>query len=321
MSTMSSSLFPNVSTTSVPDKDIVLDACQVILYGTVNPSSIRIFDVVLLIPNAFFLIFLVYRLGFAHIQLHKIKCPIVKTVYSMVVLVCVVGIIRCFVSMLLSSIQKHPHRDALPTKILWLLLSCFLLAVELSVIIFGVWAGNMQDGRKGVQRVLCVTSICAIAYSSAQAALEFVRCPGLKGIYGKHKYDLFGHGGLLFWSSTSLFFAMVYFVIVILPCTKLRECCIIPARKTFYGYCGFLCLINVVQGCAIVLLYTGFSDSLCALDWTMFVYYTLFGPLVYRAFLKDFFGRTNFHVFTVGETNYVRQHMHTNDNESSDEYA
>lgn len=321
MSTMSSSLFPNVSTTSVPDKDIVLDACQVILYGTVNPSSIRIFDVILLIPNAFFLIFLVYRLGFAHIQLHKIKCPIVKTVYSMVVLVCVVGILRCFVSMLLSSIQKHPHRDALPTKILWLLLSCFLLAVELSVIIFGVWAGNMQDGRKGVQRVLCVTSICAIAYSSAQAALEFVRCPGLKGIYGKHKYDLFGHGGLLFWSSTSLFFAMVYFVIVILPCTKLRECCIIPARKTFYGYCGFLCLINVVQGCAIVLLYTGFSDSLCVLDWTMFVYYTLFGPLVYWAFLKDFFGRTNFHVFTVGETNNVRQHMHTNDNESSDEYA
>ena len=39
--------------------------------------------------------------------------------------------------------------------------------------------------------------------------MEFVRCPGLKGIYGKHKYDLFGHGGLLFWSSTSLFFAIV----------------------------------------------------------------------------------------------------------------
>ena len=31
-----------------------------------------------------------------------------------------------------------------------------------------VLVGNMQDGRKGVQRVLCVSSICAIAYSSAQ---------------------------------------------------------------------------------------------------------------------------------------------------------
>ena len=37
--------------------------------------------------------------------------------------------------------------------------------------------------------------------------------------------------------------------------------------------------------------------------------------------LIHFFCRTNFHVFTVGETNYVRQHMHTNDNESSDEYS
>ena len=46
--------------------------------------------------------------------------------------------------------------------------------------------------------------------SFLQATLEFVRCPGINGrIFGKEKYDLYGHGGLLFMSSTSLFLAMV----------------------------------------------------------------------------------------------------------------
>ena len=47
-------------------------------------SHIRILDVILLIPNILFLMFLMYRLGVAHVQLSKIRCPIVKTVYFMV---------------------------------------------------------------------------------------------------------------------------------------------------------------------------------------------------------------------------------------------
>lgn len=302
ISNTSSSLLPlTASTTEVTSSDIKYNPCQIILFKTINNSSIKLFDVILLIPNFLFLVFLVYRLGVAQVQLHKIKCPIVKTVYSMVFLVCIVGIIRCFVSMLLSAIWKEEHKDALPTKILWLLLSTFLLAVELSVIIFGVWAGNMRDSRKGVQKVLLVASICAVAYSSVQAVLEFVNCPGVNGIYGKMtKYDVYGHGGSLFWSSTSLFMAMVYFIIVILPWTKLRECCVIPARRSFYIYCGFLSFINLVQGCASLLLHVRIHESLCILDFTVLVYYTLFGPLVYWTFLKDFFSRSvNFHVLRV----------------------
>lgn len=47
-------------------------------------SAIRIFDVLLLVPNVLFLMFLMYRLGVAHVQLYRIRCPIVKTVYFMV---------------------------------------------------------------------------------------------------------------------------------------------------------------------------------------------------------------------------------------------
>ena len=47
-------------------------------------SAIRIFDVLVLVPNFLFLMFLMYRLGVAHVRLYKIRCPIVKTVYFMV---------------------------------------------------------------------------------------------------------------------------------------------------------------------------------------------------------------------------------------------
>lgn len=315
-----------VSTTSVP-KDIEGGFCRSILLGNItHNSAIKKFDVILLVPNFLFLVFLVYKIGKAQVQLHKIKCPIVKTVSFMVFLVCSVGIARCFVSMLLSSIHLDKGaKDDLPTKILWLLLDCFQLAVELSVIIFGLWAGNMRDGRKGVRRVLCVTSICAVAYTSVQATLEFVCLPGRKhGIYGRGD-DLFGHGGALFWSSTSFFLAMVYFLIVILPFTKLRELYIIPARRSFYVYCGILAVVDLVQGVGGLLLYEKIKGSLCILEGTMFVYYALFGPLVYWSFLKDFFASNrSFHELTVGDdyAGYVNSTLPSDDriNESSDEY-
>jgi len=52
--------------------------------------------------------------------------------------------------------------------------------------------------------------INCLVVASLQATLEFIRCPGINGkIYGKTKYDLYGHGGLLFMASTSLFLALV----------------------------------------------------------------------------------------------------------------
>lgn len=315
-----------VSTASGPE-DIEEGFCRSILVGNITrQSAIKKFDAILLVPNFLFLVFLVYKIGKAQVQLHKIKCPIVKTVSFMVFLVCSVGIARCFVSMLLSSIHLDKGaKDDLLTKILWLLLDCFQLAVELSVIIFGLWAGNMRDGRKGVRRVLCVTSICAVAYTSVQATLEFVRRPGRKhGIYGRGN-DLFGHGGALFWSSTSFFLAIVYFLIVILPFTKLREHYIIPARRSFYVYCGILAVVDLVQGVGGLLLCEEIKGSLCILEGTMFVYYALFGPLVYWSFLKDFFASNrSFHELTVGDdyAGYVNSTLPSDDqiNESSDEY-
>ncbi|PFX18276.1 transmembrane protein adipocyte-associated 1-like [Stylophora pistillata] len=313
---------PNTSATEVPQDNIKCDICQKILYEAINDSHIRFLDVFLLVPNIVFLMFLMYRLGAAQVQLSKIRCPIVKTVYFMVFFVCIIGTARCFVSMLLTSILKLHHKDSLPTKILWIVLRCFLLAVELSVIIFGVWAGNMQDGRRGVRRVLCLSLFCAVAYSSTQATLEFVKSPGIhRRMFGNEKYDFYGHGGLLFLACTSLFLALVYFIIIILPCTTLRQCCVIPERRSFYLYCAVMCIVNVMQGCASLLMYKTIVKSLCVFDFSLFMYFAVFGPMVYFAFLKDFFKCADFHVLRVEEeyASYSYSYLPTGD--AGDDYA
>ncbi|KAK2553907.1 Transmembrane protein adipocyte-associated 1-like protein [Acropora cervicornis] len=283
-----------VSTTSVP-KDIEGGFCRSILLGNITRhSAIKNFDVILLVPNFLFLVFLVYKIGKAQVQLHRIKCPIVKTVSFMVFLVCSVGIARCFVSMLLSSIHLDKGaKDDLPTKILWLLLDCFQLAVELSVIIFGLWADTPRIDVENNEKInFCY---CFVGRKNT--------CPAIKACS-----------------------ACVYFLIVILPFTKLREHYIIPARRSFYVYCGILAVVDLVQGVGGLLLCEKVKGSLCILEGTMFVYYALFGPLVYWSFLKDFFASNrSFHELTVGDdyAGYVNSTLPSDDriNESSDEYT
>lgn len=43
-------------------------------------------------------------------------------------------------------------------------------------------------------------------------------------------YDLFGHGGMLFWFTSSLVFALIYFLILLLPWIPLREYLALPSK-------------------------------------------------------------------------------------------
>ena len=50
-----------------------------------------------------------------------------------------------------------------------------------------------------------------------------------------------------------------------------------------------LAVICFIQSAGSVLTYVNFGFGLCVLDLTTFLYFTLFGPLVYVVFLKKFF--------------------------------
>ncbi|CAI9621187.1 unnamed protein product, partial [Staurois parvus] len=83
-------------------------------------------------------------------------------------------------------------------------------------------------------------------------------------------FNIYGHGGRHFWLASSCFFFLVYTLVSILPKTPLKDRISLPSRKSFYIY--------------------AISNGLCLVDVTTFLYFSLFAPLMYAAFLKGFFG-------------------------------
>lgn len=63
----------------------------------------------------------------------------------------------------------------------------------------------------------------------------------------------------------------------------------VSAKKSFYAYVLLLMLLNLSQAVGSGLLLFNNLQGICVVDVTTCIYYTLFTPLVYVAFLSDFF--------------------------------
>lgn len=64
------------------------------------------------------------------------------------------------------------------------------------------------DNKTSIRRVLVVTSMIALPYSFVQGALEVMH-PDQDFFVPSKTYELFGHGGSLFWLISSIIFTLV----------------------------------------------------------------------------------------------------------------
>ncbi|KAK2152448.1 hypothetical protein LSH36_328g01050 [Paralvinella palmiformis] len=262
---------PTVATTT-SQTPVQQPVCQWIRYEDIAKSRVRIWDVIILIPNVLFLMFLLIKFR--------------------VFTVALISVLRCIVSMTVNAAM--PVGDY-ADRVLWLVLRFFLLATELSVVIFGLAfdcftnTGHL-DSRTSIQRVLLITFSSALIYSCTQGVLEFIY-PNDK-FHVKHdgrEYNIFGHGGMLFWFISSVLFFVFYVVICLLPFTKCRERFALPTKRSFYVYALLLAILNALQATGSELLYVEIGYGMCIVDVTSYLYFTCYAPLVYGAFLWEFF--------------------------------
>ncbi|KAG7271817.1 hypothetical protein CRUP_017894 [Coryphaenoides rupestris] len=216
--------------------------CLQVLYEDIGDSRVRFWDLILLVPNVTFFVFLMWKLPSARAKIRVTSSPIFITFYLLVFVVAAVGITRAIVSM----------------TVLWEITRFFLLAIELSVIILGLAFGHLESN-SSIKRVLAITAVLALGYSITQGTLEI--------LYPDHHlsaedFNIYGHGGRHFWLASSCFFFLVYSLIVILPKTPLRERISLPSKKSFYVYAGVLSLLNLVQGLGSALLCAGIIEGL-----------------------------------------------------------
>lgn len=271
--------------TTQPDPYDSDHICKLILYWELGNSRVRVWDLAILVPNVVFLVALAFRFDRARHKLRATSSAIYFTFYVLVVMNTVVSVVRCVVSMTVNAaLPAGSNTD----KVLWVVVRFFLLATELSVIIFGLAFGHLES-RTSIQRVLIFTTVLSLSYSCTQGTLEII-APD-ENFYVSHKdYNIFAHGGMLFWFTSSIVFAVLYFCIFILPWIGLRDrLSLPPIRKSFYFYVLFLAILNTVQAVGSGLLYYKQTCGLCIVDVTTYIYFTLLTPLVYRAFLSEVF--------------------------------
>lgn len=256
--------------------------CLQVLYEDIGESRVRFWDILLLVPNVAFFVFLMWKLPSARAKIRLTSSPIFVTFYLLVFVVAAVGITRAIVSMTVSASSAATIVD----KVLWEITRFFLLAIELSVIILGLAFGHLES-KSSIKRVLAITAVLALAYSITQGTLEILYPDSH---LSAEDFNIYGHGGRHFWLASSCFFFLVYSLIVILPKTPVRERISLPSKRSFYVYAAILSLLNLVQGLGSALLCAGVIEGLCCVDVTTFLYFSAFAPLIYVTFLKGFFG-------------------------------
>uniref|UniRef100_A0A8I6AGV5 Integral membrane protein GPR175 n=1 Tax=Rattus norvegicus TaxID=10116 RepID=A0A8I6AGV5_RAT len=137
--------------------------CLLLLYEDIGSSRVRYWDLLLLIPNVLFFIFLLWKLPLARAKIRVTSSPIFITFYILVFVVALVGIARAVVSMTVSASDAATVAD----KILWEITRFFLLAIELSVVILGLAFGHLES-KSSIKRVLAITTVLSLAYSVTQ---------------------------------------------------------------------------------------------------------------------------------------------------------
>ena len=143
-------------------------ACKAILYRTMGSNSnVRLWDVLILIPTAVFLLFLLARFSHARQKLRATNSPIFRAFYALVMVSAVVSVVRCIVSMFVGSSASTVGDQA--DKLLWILLRFFLLSTEMSVLVFGLASGHL-DSKRSIRRVIIVTSFVSLAFSVTQVS-------------------------------------------------------------------------------------------------------------------------------------------------------
>uniref|UniRef100_A0A674E8B0 Integral membrane protein GPR175 n=1 Tax=Salmo trutta TaxID=8032 RepID=A0A674E8B0_SALTR len=196
--------------------------CLQVLFEDIGESRVRFWDLLLLIPNVAFFMFLMWKLPSARAKIRLTSSPIFITFYILVFVVAAVGITRAIVSMTVSASSAATIID----KVLWEITRFFLLAIELSVIILGLAFGHLES-KSSIKRVLAITAVLALGYSITQGTLEIL-------YPDKHlsaeDFNIYGHGGRHFWLASSCFFFLVYSLIVILPKTPVRERISLPCE-------------------------------------------------------------------------------------------
>lgn len=252
--------------------------CQKILWASVSQgSAVKTWDVLLMLPNLAFAIFLCCRVATTLRKLRATNSAVFRAYHGLVLISAAAAVLRGCVAMSISSYNKS-HSGQVAEQLLWLGLSFVLLTMELSVLMLGM---RQQDSQSSVKRVVLLATLISLIHTSVQSLLE-LQSPN--ALFNIKREQVFGHGGPSFLLLTSLLLGLTYALVLGLQ-FKLG-----PYRAFMGPYCGLMFVLNMVQALgAFILLAQQNPTGICLVNMTNYIYLAIYTPIVYFSFISPFF--------------------------------
>jgi len=260
------------------------EPCKAILHYHVGGSYLRVWDVLILLPNLAFLLFLFYRLPTTRLRLRATSSTMFRTLYSIVFTCSLVSCLRCFIAMLIH--MANPTHDMANT-VIWIIGRFVFLTSELSVALLGLTSGSAE--RPGhTRRVVFTCSVTAFILCTIQAYLEI-----FQPFYGfqvmQSGYQMYGHGGPIFWAVTSAMLILFYSIILLAPLFPTKSLTLMPHPRLFYCYISVQLVTNLLTGLGATLIAMNKHSGMCITNMTSYAYFSLLAPLTYLCFLHAWF--------------------------------
>jgi len=260
------------------------EPCKAILHYQIAGSFLRVWDVLILLPNLAFLFFLFYRLPTTRLRLRATSSAIFRTLYSIVFTCSLVSCLRCFIAML--DHMANPTHDLVNT-VIWIIARFVFLTSELSVSLLCLTSGS-SDRPGHSRRVIFVSSISAFIICTIQAYLEIFQ--PFYGFQVMHSgYQIYGHGGPIFWAVTSAMLVSFYSLVLCAPLCPTKHLSVMPNPRLFYCYISIQLLTNLLAGLGATLIAVNSHSGLCLTNMTSYAYFTLLAPTIYFCFLHNWF--------------------------------
>ncbi|CAJ0603693.1 unnamed protein product [Cylicocyclus nassatus] len=272
-------IFPNNSFIDSEAHTVIKGFCRNVLLYELPYLGLRYWDVAILVPNLLFSLFLILNARHVLKKITNSKSPVFRAFFLLVYLTTFMNIVRCIVSMSISA--TNPVGE-LVDKILWISLKFFYMTSELSVLTFALLFGHL-DSSTSIRRALIATLLISLAHTGIQSVLELKL---IDQSITDGFFDLHSEGGLIFWMLTSAAFALIYLFVLCLPLTCVRRYVTLPSKCSFYLYCILLSFLNILQALGAVLLFFQATDGMCFVDFSTYLYFCFYTPIVYVTFLR-----------------------------------
>ena len=257
------------------------DDCKIILHVTIGNSLFRVWDLIILIPNIVFLLFLFYQLPQTRSSLRSKEDIKMKTFHSFVFTLSLASALRCFLAIILN--LSNPVHDVTNT-IIWEFGAFVFLTIELAVLGLLLSEENIRNHQ--TRRLIAASCILALTVTASQLYCELDRpYYGLKVL--QTNYQLWGEGGPVFKAGLAGSLSLLYTALIILLASPPQQYLHLKTNGRVLLYLSGL-LVNHALAClGSTLLSYRVNPGLCLTNISTYFYFTSLSPFLYISFLKS----------------------------------